>query len=137
MSISTLVLSNDPMTKFGHDSFNFAKMFTLAINANRENVAFFDNVWLPSNLKSLKSSKIPIYNTFASLLSVVRVFFPIFKGRVFTSLFFFQLKDVCIFNYKLYFRLATLPHYVNSSPSSQNRFVSFLSKRNKKIEISK
>ena len=65
-------------------------MFTLAINANRENVAFFDNIWFPSNLKSLKSSKLPIYDTFASLLSVVRVFFPIFKDPVFTSLFFFS-----------------------------------------------
>ena len=56
------------MTKFGYESLNFAKMFTLPINAKRENFAFFDNTWLQSNLKSLKSSKLPIYDIFASLL---------------------------------------------------------------------
>ena len=82
-----LVLSNDPMTKFGNDSLNFAKIFTLPINAKRENFAFFTNICLQSNLKSLKSSKLPICDIFSSLLCLVHVFFAIFKDLVFTSLF--------------------------------------------------
>ena len=95
MFISTLVLSNDPMTKFGHDSLNFAKMFTLAIYANRENFAFFDNIWLPSNLKSLKSSKLPIYDTFASLLCLVRVLFFLQYLKILCS-------QVCFFSSRMY-----------------------------------
>ena len=104
---SVMVLSNDPMTKFGYDSLNFLKIFTLPVNAKRGNFAFFDNIWLQSNLKSLKSSKLPICDIFASLLCLVHVFFAIFKDHVFISLFF-HLEDVNILNYKL-FRLATLP----------------------------
>ena len=33
----------NPMTKFRYDSLKFAKMFTLPINAKRENFAFFDS----------------------------------------------------------------------------------------------
>ena len=88
------------MTNFGYDSLDFAKMFTLPINAKRENLAFFANTWLQSKLISLKSSKRSIYDTFASLLYLVHVFFAIFKYRVFTSLFF-QIEDVYILNYKL------------------------------------
>ena len=86
------------MTKFGYDSLNFAKMYTLQINAKRENFAFLDNMWL----QSLNLSKLPIYDTFASLLCLLYVF-----DRVFTSLCF-QLKDVYILtnifsHYKLCF----------------------------------
>ena len=81
------------MTKF--DSMNFAKMFTLPFNAQRENFAFFDNTWLQSNLKSPKSSKLPIYDKLSSLLCLVNVFFTIFEDRVFTSLFFL-LQDIYI-----------------------------------------
>ena len=88
------------MTKFGYDSLNFAKIFTLPIYAKRENFTFFDNIWFQSILKSLKSSKLS--DIFASLLCLVHVLFAMFKDRVFTSLFF-HLEDVYIFNYKLDF----------------------------------
>ena len=63
------------MTKFGYDSLNFAKMFTLPINAKRENFAFFTNICLQSKVKSLKWSKLPICDIFASVVYLVHVFF--------------------------------------------------------------
>ena len=39
-----LVLLNDPMNKFGYESLNFVRMFTLAINAKKEKFAFSDNI---------------------------------------------------------------------------------------------
>ena len=42
---SLTTIGIDPMTKFGYDSLNFVKMFTLLpINAKRENFAFLDNI---------------------------------------------------------------------------------------------
>ena len=102
------------MTKFGYDSVNFAKMFTLPINAKTENVTFFTNVCLQSNLKSLKSSKLPICDIFSSLLCLVHVFFAIFKDRVFTSLF--SSRGCLHSQLQTLLRLANLPHCVNSSP---------------------
>ena len=58
------------MTKFGYDSLNFAKTFALPINAKREN---FTNICLQSNLKSLKSSKLPICDIFSSFLCLVHI----------------------------------------------------------------
>ena len=75
------------MTKFGYDSLNFAKMFTLPVNAKRENFVFFDSIWLQSSLKWLKLPKLPICDIFASLLCLGHVFFAIFKDRVFPSFF--------------------------------------------------
>ena len=77
------------MTKFGYDSLNFANMFTLPINPKRENFAFLTNICLQSNLKLLKSSKLPtcICDIFSSLLCLVHIAFAIFKDR--------YLKNVC------------------------------------------
>ena len=105
----------DPITKFGYDSLNFAKMFTLPINAKRQNFAFFDKIWLQSNLKSFKSSKLPNCDIFASLSCLVHVFFATCKDRVFTSLFFHLDNDCLYSQLQTRFRLATLPHCVNSS----------------------
>ena len=65
------------MIKFDYGSLNFAKMFTLPINAKKENFALFTNtcICLQSNLKSLKLSKLPICDKFSSLLCLVYVFF--------------------------------------------------------------
>ena len=53
---------------------------------------------------------------FAKMFSQYITNFAIFKDRVFTSLFF-HLDDVLIHSQlQTGFRLATLPHYVNSSP---------------------
>ena len=62
----------------------FSKMFTSPIG---EKLPFFTNICLQSNLKSLKSSKLPICDIFSSLLCLVHVVSPIFKDRVLTSLF--------------------------------------------------
>ena len=56
---------------------------------------------------------IRICDTFSFLVVFVIIIFAIFNDRVFARLF-----------YKLY-RLATILHYVNSSPWSQNRFFSW------------
>ena len=71
------------MTKFGYDSLNFAKMFTLPIKAKRRKLCIFTNACLQSNLKSLNNvSKLPICDIISSLLCLMHVFFAIFKDRV-------------------------------------------------------
>ena len=86
------------MTKFGYDSLNFAKMFTLPINAKRRKLCIFTNTYLQSNLKSLNTlSKLPICDIISSLLCLMHVFFAIFKDRVHKLVF--QLEDVYILNY--------------------------------------
>ena len=81
-------------------SMNFAKMFTLQINAKNMTFAFLYNIFIQSNLKSLKSSGISICGTFSFPFVFVIIIFAIFKDRVFTSLFIDA--DVYIRNYKLY-----------------------------------
>ena len=66
------------MTKFGYDSLNFANMFTLPINAKRQKFAFFHDICLQSNVKSLKSSKLSFCYIFSSLSCLVHVLFAIF-----------------------------------------------------------
>ena len=72
--------------------------------------------WLQSNLKPLKSSKLPIYDTFASLVCLVHVFCDI--KRLCAYKFVFQARGCLHSQLQTLFRLATVPHYmyVNSSP---------------------
>ena len=86
------------MTKFGYDSLNFAKMFTLPINAKRENFVFFDNIWLQSNLNHLIRQNVLLVIFSLPFCVWCMYVFAIFKDHVFTSLFF-HLEDVYILNY--------------------------------------
>ena len=63
--------------------------------------AFSYNIFIQSNLKSLKSSEISISDTFSFLFVFVIIIFAIFKDRVFTTLFI-DSEDVYIRNYRLY-----------------------------------
>ena len=75
-------------------------MFTLQINNKNITFAFSCNIFIQSNLKSLKSSGISICDTFSFPFEFVIIIFAIFIDRVFTSLFIDA--DVYIRNFKLY-----------------------------------
>ena len=77
-------------------------MFTLQINAKNITFAFLYNIFIQSNLKSLKSSGISICGTFSFPFVFVIIIFAIFKDRVFEFTSLFIDADVYIRNYKLY-----------------------------------
>ena len=81
-------------------SINFAKMFILQINAKNITFAFLYNIFIQTNLKSLKSSGISICGTFSFPFVFVIIIFAIFKGRVClsTQMFTFAITNSILIN---------------------------------------